>query len=107
MVVINTGKGVHYHPQGTDPGKKKAFTCMRLPTTKKRLADHALLHMLCKLTYEGDAKHTDELMYEVVLPHLAGCSLRQACNAKGGANHDPFAKRAVSAQPLSPLDSPP
>ena len=94
VVVCNEGIGVQYHPYGgsTDPlGHPVCFyrTAMRLPgIPRDRMCDPAVAWMLLQQTrvvkkdmvVAGDGvplaqKHQAQVLYEIVLPHLTGCTV--------------------------------
>ena len=94
VVVCNEGIGVQYHPYGgsTDPlGHPVCFyrTAMRLSgIPRDRMCDPAVAWMLLQQTraikkdtfVEGDGvalaqKHQAQVLYEIVLPHLTGCTV--------------------------------
>ena len=79
MVVCNTGSGVEYHPPkmlaDTYP-KTKRCTAMKVPNIpSQRMVDEAVWFLMFKMKVISDKSHGPNMLYEVLLPHLAGDSV--------------------------------
>lgn len=79
FITINTGNGLQFHPPQVTASKTRyvtALTVPRVPARRMLSAPFWLLYLRC-LNYSADA-HGAELLYQVLLPYLAGGALARA-----------------------------
>ena len=76
MVVCNTGSGVDYHPSqmlGDTYPKTKRCTAMKVANIpQSRIVDEAVWFLFFKMKVMADKSHGPSMLYEVLLPQLAG-----------------------------------
>ena len=89
FVVLNTGDGIQYHPwTAADYPKEKCRTAIRIDhIPRARLLDEAVLYTIFKMQTTNSDDNKLEILYEVVLPHLARVRL-----SDGIAQEDPYAE---------------
>ena len=76
MVVCNTGSGVEYHPPqmlADSYPKTKRRTAMKVSNIpQSRMVEESVWFLLFKMKVISDKSHGPNMLYEVLLPHLAG-----------------------------------
>jgi len=87
FVVVNTGEGINYHPGTWDTyPKQKVRVAIRVaPIHASKILDPSVWYMLCKLKFTVSEHNTMENLYEVILPHLAGTTIRQVIEKEAKA----------------------